>query len=79
MTKSQKKTYELSDLTSYYEEASTRMELHITWANYQAKIWVQANHAIIDLENKTTETIGCWTKSSLEALVSNSTHVYAAT
>ena len=30
-------TYELSHLASYYEEANTRMDLHITMANYTAK------------------------------------------
>ena len=33
-------------------------ELHITRANYQAKIWLQTDYAIIYLENKHTETFG---------------------
>ena len=33
------------------------LELHTTRANYQAKIWLQADHVIMDLENKPTETI----------------------
>ena len=35
------------------------LEVHITRANYQAKIWLQADHdiEIMDLENKLTETI----------------------
>ena len=33
------------------------LELHITRINYQAKIWLLANHVIMDLENKPTETI----------------------
>ena len=33
------------------------LELHITKANYQAKTWLQAEHVIMDLENKLTETI----------------------
>ena len=33
------------------------LELHITRANYQDKIWFQADHVIMDLENKPTETI----------------------
>ena len=28
------------------------LELHITRANYQAKIWLQTDHVIIKLENK---------------------------
>ena len=36
------------------------LELHITRANYQAKIWLQADHVIMDLENKLTETIDLW-------------------
>ena len=36
------------------------LELHITRANYRAKIWLQADHVIIDLENKLTETIDLW-------------------
>ena len=28
------------------------LELHITRANYQAKMWLQADHVIMDLENK---------------------------
>ena len=31
------------------------LELHITRANYQAKIWLQADHVIMDLE-----TIDLW-------------------
>ena len=31
------------------------LELHITNANNQAKIWLQADHVIVDLENKPTE------------------------
>ena len=33
------------------------LELHIIRANYQAKILLQADHVIMDLENKLTETI----------------------
>ena len=33
------------------------LELHITRANYQAKIWLQADHVIMDLENKLTEIL----------------------
>ena len=36
------------------------LELHITKANYQSKIWLQADHALMDLENKLTETIDLW-------------------
>ena len=36
------------------------LELHITRANYQAKIWLQADHVIMHLENKLTETIDLW-------------------
>ena len=36
------------------------LELHITRANYQAKRWLQADHVILDLENKLTETIDIW-------------------
>ena len=36
------------------------LELHITKANYQAKVWLQADHVIMDLENKLTETIALW-------------------
>ena len=36
------------------------LELHITRANYQAKIWLQADHVIMDLENKLTETSDLW-------------------
>ena len=36
------------------------LELHITKANYQAKVWLQADHVIMDLENKLTETIDLW-------------------
>ena len=35
-------------------------EIHITRANYQAKIWLQADHVIMDLEIKLTETIDLW-------------------
>ena len=34
------------------------LKLHITRANYRAKIWLQADHAIMDLENKSLEFIG---------------------
>ena len=33
------------------------LELHITRANYQAKIWLQTDNVIMDLENNLTETI----------------------
>ena len=33
------------------------IELHIKRANYQAKIWLQADHVIMDLENKPTGTL----------------------
>ena len=33
------------------------LELHITRANYQAKIWLYADHVIMDLENEPPETI----------------------
>ena len=33
------------------------LELHIRRANYHAKIWLQADHVIMYLENKPTETI----------------------
>ena len=36
------------------------LELHITMANCQAKIWLQADHVIMDLENKLTGTIDLW-------------------
>ena len=36
------------------------LELHITRANYQAKIWLQTDHVIMDLENKLNETIDLW-------------------
>ena len=36
------------------------LELHITKANYQSKIWLQADHVLMDLENKLTETIDLW-------------------
>ena len=36
------------------------LELHITRSNYQAKIWLQADHVIMDLENKLIETIDLW-------------------
>ena len=35
-------------------------ELHITRENYQAKIWLQADHVLMDLENKPTEYINLW-------------------
>ena len=38
--------------------------LHITRANYQAKKWLQADHVIMDLENKQTETIDLWQEGS---------------
>ena len=34
------------------------LELHIKRPNYQAKIWLQADYVIMNLENKPTETIG---------------------
>ena len=34
------------------------LELHIKRPNYQAHIWLEAGHAIINLENVPTETIG---------------------
>ena len=40
------------------------LELHITRANYQANIWLQADHVIMDLENKLTETIDLWQKGT---------------
>ena len=36
------------------------LELHIKRANYEAKIWLQGDHVIMDLENKPTETIDLW-------------------
>ena len=33
------------------------LELHITRAKYQTKIWLQVDHVIMDLENKLPETI----------------------
>ena len=36
------------------------LELHITRANYKAKIWLHTDHVIMDLENKLTETIDLW-------------------
>ena len=33
------------------------LELYIKRTNYLAKIWLQADHVIMDLENKLTETI----------------------
>ena len=36
------------------------LELHITRTYYQAKVWLQADHAIMDLENKPTETNDLW-------------------
>ena len=36
------------------------LEIHIPRANYQAKVWLQADHVITDLENKPTETIDLW-------------------
>ena len=38
------------------------LELHITTANYQAKVWPQADHVIMDLKNKLAETIDVWQK-----------------
>ena len=32
------------------------LELYINRTNYQAKIWLQADHIIMDLEKKLTET-----------------------
>ena len=34
------------------------MKLGIIRANLQAKVWLQADHATMNLENKPTETIG---------------------
>ena len=34
------------------------LELHIIRVNYRAKILLQSDHVIMDLENKPTETIG---------------------
>ena len=34
--------------------------LHITRANYQAKVLFQADYALMDLENKLYETIDLW-------------------
>ena len=34
------------------------LELHTKRPNYQAMIWLQADHTIINLENEQTETIG---------------------
>ena len=34
------------------------LALHITRANYQANIWLQADYVIMDLENKPIETFG---------------------
>ena len=36
------------------------LELHITRPSYQAKIWLQADHVIMDLENKLSETNDLW-------------------
>ena len=36
------------------------LELHIIRANYQAKIWLQEDHVIMDLENKLTVSIDLW-------------------
>ena len=36
------------------------LKLYITRANYQAKIWLQVDYVIMDLENKQTETIDLW-------------------
>ena len=36
------------------------LELHITRSNYQAKIWLQADHVIMDLANNLTEYIDLW-------------------
>ena len=37
------------------------LELHITRANYEAKFfWLEADHLIMDLENKPIETIELW-------------------
>ena len=36
------------------------LDLHITRANNQAKIWLQADYVIMDIENKPTETINLW-------------------
>ena len=41
-------------------------ELHIARANYQAKIWLQADHMIMDLENKQTETIDLWQEGNTD-------------
>ena len=42
-------TYEVPHLSSKHELANTRMELHITRAINQAKIWLQADHAMLYL------------------------------
>ena len=34
------------------------LELHVKRPHYEAKIWLQAGHAIISLENEPTETNG---------------------
>ena len=47
------------DLDVFPPNHST-FKLHITRTNYQAKIWLQADHVIMDLENKPTETIDLW-------------------
>ena len=39
------------------------LELHITRANYQAKIWLQADYVIMDLENIPIDTLG-WQKGT---------------
>ena len=36
------------------------LELHITRANYQAKIWLQVDYVIVILEKKLTESIDLW-------------------
>ena len=36
------------------------LELHITRANYQVKIWLQADHVIMDLESKLNVTSDLW-------------------
>ena len=40
------------------------LELHITRTNYEAKIWLQADNVIMDLENKPTEAIDLWQEST---------------
>ena len=41
-----------------FPPAHYALELHIKRTNYRAKIWLQAGHAIANLDNKPTETIG---------------------